>query len=288
VLAAIGYPIAAAMLVVVVWYAVIAVFRLPPFVMPTPVAAVGALWEDRIALQPLILTTMTETVLGFLAGAGFGFGCAVLMSQVRVVQRVLYPLLVTSQAVPIIAIAPPLVILFGFGLTPKLIIVGLIVFFPVLVSVTDGLARVDKDMLNLARIMSGSPLRTFLLIKLPATYSPLFSGLKIGATYAITGAIIGEWTASSGRGLGNYIRSADAALDTAAVYGATLLLTLLGVGSFLVVVAVERFATPWRYRATARRWPWTRPAPPTGEPDPSDRDRAATGLTLAHITDERA
>ncbi|MGH7239764.1 MAG: ABC transporter permease, partial [Candidatus Saccharimonadales bacterium] len=122
----------------------------------------------------------------------------------------------------------------------------------VLVNVLDGLISIDKDLLNLARIMNGGHLRTFLVIRLPAAIGPLFSGLKIGATYAIVGAVIGEWTASNGKGLGAYIQTADAALNSAGVYGSTLLLTAVGVLGFVCVLGLEHLATPWTYRGTAR------------------------------------
>jgi ABC-type nitrate/sulfonate/bicarbonate transport system permease component len=178
----------------------------------------------------------------------------VIMAQIPLVQRLLYPALITSQAVPIVAIAAPLVIIFGFGLTPKLIIVAWIVFFPVVVNVLDGLASVDQDQVNLARLLGGTRVRTFLIVRLPACIGPLFSGLKIGASYAVSGAVIGEWTASSHVGLGTYLLSANSQMNTAGVYGAMLLLTGIGISSFLLVVVAEYFATPWRSRAIAPVW----------------------------------
>lgn len=249
----VGMSLLAVLLIFAVWWAVIGVFGLKPFVVPTPPAAIEAIASNWSTLAGLTLQTIKETVFGFVAGAVIGFVLAVGMSQLKIVQRLVYPVLITSQAVPIVAIAAPLVILLGFGMTPKLVIVAWIVFFPVVVNVLDGLAHVDSDMLNLARAMGGRPVRTFMVIRLPATLSPLFSGLKIGATYAVTGAVIGEWTASANSGLGTYLLEANSQLNAAAVYGATLLLTAIGIASFLVVMAVERWATPWRRRPTARR-----------------------------------
>ena len=202
----------------------------------------------------VIATALVETSVGYVLGASFGFLLALLMGQFRVVRMLVVPAMIVSQAVPIVAIAAPLVIIFGFGIVPKLIIVAWIVFFPVVVSVLDGLSAIDRDALNLARLMGGGGLRTFLIVKLPACVGPLFSGLKIGATYAVTGAVIGEWTASSERGLGTYLLAANAQMDTAGVYAAVLLLTAVGVGSFLLVLGIEILATPWRHRAIAPRW----------------------------------
>jgi ABC-type nitrate/sulfonate/bicarbonate transport system permease component len=236
-----------------IWNLVIFAFNLQPYALPTPQSSIGTIIHRWSTYQSLTLQTIAETAYGFLIGAAIGFLLGVLMSTSKAVQRLIYPTLITSQAVPIVAIAAPLAILFGFGLLPKLVIVAWVVFFPVVVNVLDGLAHVDRDLVNLARVMGAKRTRAFLAIHLPATLSPLFSGLKIGATYAVTGAVIGEWVASAQQGLGTYLLTANASLDTAGVFGATILLTLIGVASFLIVVAVESIATPWRTRSTARR-----------------------------------
>ncbi|WP_294912423.1 ABC transporter permease [Tatumella sp. UBA2305] len=241
-------------MIIVLWQLVIWVSGLPQYVIPSPLTAFRTLVENGQRLQLLTWQTLSETAMGYLLGAVAGFVLALLMGQIPLVQRLVMPALIVSQAVPIVAIAAPLVIIFGFGLLPKLIIVAWIVFFPVVVNVLDGLAGIDRDMLNLARLMGGKPLRVFMLVKLPACVGPLFSGLKIGATYAVTGAVIGEWTASAQQGLGTYLLSANARMDTAGVYAAMILLTSIGVGSFLIVLGLERIATPWRSRTKAPRY----------------------------------
>lgn len=246
-----GLWIVAIALIFVAWKLLLVVTGLPPYVIPPPGKAIGVIIDNIPMMQQLTWQTLTETFYGYVAGAIIGVVLAVIMAQIPIVHRLLYPALVTSQAVPIVAIAAPLVIIFGFGLTPKLIIVAWIVFFPVVVNVLDGLASVDQDQVNLARLLGGTRLRTFLIVRLPACIGPLFSGLKIGASYAVTGAVIGEWTASSHIGLGTYLLTANAQMNTAGVYGAMLLLTAIGIGSFILVVIVEHFATPWRYRMTA-------------------------------------
>ncbi len=252
--------LAAMVLIVVAWQAVIIVSGLPPYVIPSPRLAFGTLIDNWPRLERLSVETLSETATGYAIGAAVGFVLALVMGQFRLVQRLVMPALIVSQAVPVVAIAAPLVIIFGFGLTPKLIIVGWIVFFPVVVNVLDGVANVDRDMINLARLMGGSGLRTFLIVKLPACIGPLFSGLKIGATYAVSGAVIGEWTASAKQGLGTYLLTANAQMNTAGVYATMLLLTAIGVGSFLLVLWLETLATPWRTRSTAPRWLEWRPS----------------------------
>lgn len=251
----IGYWLAAMLLLMGAWQAVVFIFHIPTFVIPSPLATVDALCRNREMISALLWQTFKETLSGYVIGAAVGVGLAIMMSQLPVVGRLLYPALVTSQAIPIVGIAAPLVIIFGFGMTPKLIIVAWIVFFPVVVNMMDGLAQIDRDQINLARLLGATPVRTFVFIRLPACLGPLFSGLKIGASYAVTGAVIGEWTASSKMGLGTYLLAANAQMNSVGVYGAMLLMTLIGISCFAMLLLLEYIAMPWRHRATS---PWRR------------------------------
>ncbi|MCO6006938.1 ABC transporter permease [Actinoallomurus purpureus] len=247
-------PLFAVLLVAAVWQLAVSVFKVPAYVLPSPSQTWSALGDDWTNIRSLAAQTLYESAIGFLVGAGIGFALAVAMAHVKIAHRVLYPILIATQAVPIVAIAAPLVIILGYGLAPKLVIVGLIVFFPVVVNVLDGLSGIDAGMVNLARSMGAGPVKIFLLIRLPATLSPLFSALKLGAAYAVTGAVIGEWTASITPGLGKDLLLKNSRLDTAGVYADVLLLTAIGIGGFLLMTILERVATPWRTRSTARRW----------------------------------
>jgi len=249
------YLLAAVLIVWSVWALATEVFDVPPYVVPTPGKTFSALTGDWSNLDGLVLQTIWECVAGFLVGVAVGFLFAVLMAHVKIIQQIFYPILIASQAIPIVALAAPLVIILGFGLTPKLVIVGLIVFFPVVVNVLDGLTSIDKDMVALARSMGGSSLKLFLLIRLPATLTPLFSALKLAATYTVTGAVIGEWTASESPGIGQDLLLKNSRLDTAGVYADVLLLTLIGLSGFVLITALEHLLTPWRARSTARRKP---------------------------------
>jgi ABC-type nitrate/sulfonate/bicarbonate transport system permease component len=162
-------------------------------------------------------------------------------------------LLILTQAVPIVAVASPLVLLMGFNLGPKIVIVAWIVFFPVTVSVLDGLTHVDADLMTLSKVLGAPKWRTFLFVEIPAAVTPLFSGLKIGATYAVTGAIIGEMSASDGSSLALFQHNAIGQLDAATVYGTTMVMTAIGLGWFVLMVALEYLSTPWTRRMTARR-----------------------------------
>jgi len=247
-------PVLALVALVAFWSFAVWYWTIPRYVMPSPSDVWEHITSDWSALWKGMRITFIEFLFGFVCGAGAGFIFAVIMDAAAFARSALYPILIASQAVPIIAISAALTIWLGFGLAPKLVIVGLTVFFPVVVNVLDGLASVDRDMLNLAKSMGGSPIAIFRHVKLPATYTPLFSALKLSATFSVTGAVIGEWTASTSGGLGAYLLQANSRLNTSGTFAAIAFLAALGIASFLLVVAVEALLTPWRSSSTARRW----------------------------------
>jgi ABC-type nitrate/sulfonate/bicarbonate transport system permease component len=176
------------------------------------------------------------------------------MYKLRVLQYLIYPVLLFSQAVPVVALAPP-----SFS---SLVSTSARRFwswrgsssFPVTVAFLQALNDTDRDLVNLARVAGAGRWRTFWLIEFPAASTGLFSGLRLGATYAVTGAIIGEMAASTGTSLAIYQQHANNNLDTASVYGTTLLMAVIGIAWFGAVVALDYLATPWKHRATAPRW----------------------------------
>jgi len=257
-------PVVAVGVVVGLWLALVHIYNIAPYVLPSPSATIQAIHDDWSVLWEGILLTAKEFVIGFAVGTAAGFMLAIAMAQSRWVQRALYPILIATQAVPIIAIGAALVIWLGFGLAPKVAIVALIVFFPVLVNVLDGLATVDRDTVNLARAMGASSWRIFRIVRLPATYSPMFSALKMSATFSVTGAVIGEQTASSTGGLGVYLTEQQSRLNTAGVFGDILLLAAMGVTAFALIALWEVWSTPWRRRSTAPRRHRYTPTTPSG------------------------
>lgn len=246
-------PVVSLAVVILLWLLLVHVFDIASYVLPSPSQTFQSIRDDWDVLWPGLGVTAKEFVLGFVVGTAAGFGLALAMAQSRWVQRALYPLLIATQAIPIIAIGAALVIWLGFGLAPKVLIVGLIVFFPVLVNVLDGLATVDPDQVNLARAMGAGSWRIFRVVRLPATYSPMFSALKMSATFSVTGAVIGEQTASSTGGLGVYLTEQQSRLNTAGVFAGIVLLAAIGVGAFALIATWEVLSTPWRRRSTAPR-----------------------------------
>lgn len=249
----IAFPLLGLAIVIGIWQGIIVLGHVQPYIAPRPAAAISAIFSKWSQIWPLTWTTICETVYGFLAGASVGFLLALAMAKVSFVNKMLYPLLVFSQAIPVIALAPPLVLIFAFSMTPKILVVAWIVFFPVTVAVVDGLAHVDRDYHQLATVLGAKPSRTFALIELPAIVTPLFSGLRIGATYAVTGAIIGEAATGGGATLAQYQHDAATNFQTQVVYGTTIVMALIGIACFAVVSAVEYAVTPWQRRSTARR-----------------------------------
>lgn len=249
-----GGPLAALILVLVIWDLAVRIYQIPAYVLPSPEQTWAHILDDLPVLLQGFRITFVTFLMGFILGAGAGFVFAVLMDATPWIRSILYPILIASQAVPVIAIAAALTIWLGFGLAPKLVIVALVVFFPVVVNVLDGLNSVDKDMLNLVKSMGGSRWSIFRHVKLPATYTPLFSALKLSATFSVTGAVIGEWTASTSGGLGAYLLQANSRLNTAGTFSAIAFLALLGVLSFLLVILLEYLMTPWRSSSKARRF----------------------------------
>jgi ABC-type nitrate/sulfonate/bicarbonate transport system permease component len=254
----VGVPLLSLALLLALWQGIVVVFHVAPYIAPRPMAAIRSVTGNWSTLWPLVLGTLRETVYGFASGALLGLVLGAVMAKVPFLLRLVYPVLVLSQAVPTIALAAPLVLILGFGVTPKVVIVAWIVFFPVAVNVLDGLSHVDQDLVNLARVYGASRWRTFVHIEVPASATPIFTGLKIGATYAVGGAIIGELFGSEGASLAIYQEHANSNFNAAAVYGTTMLMTAIGISWFLLVIGVEILATPWQRRSVARRRLWRR------------------------------
>lgn len=189
--------------------------------------------------------TLFEALLGFLVSVALAFVLAVAMDSLPLLGRALYPLLVTTQTIPIISVAPLFLIWFGYGLLPKVLVVVLVCFFPVAVSLLQGLTAVDPDLIDLLRSMGASKVMVLRLVKLPAALPSLFSGLKIAATYSIMGAVIGEWLGAQA-GLGYYMTLAQRSFLTARVFATILIITVLSLGVFKVIEVLEGLLIPWR------------------------------------------
>jgi len=241
-------PLLLIVLTILTWHMAAVESGLASFILPTPAQVAEAGWETRAILGQAILTTMIETVLGLGIALAFGILIAAAMDLSPFLRRALYPILVASQTVQILAIAPLLIIWFGFGLLPKVIIVVLICFFPLAVSTADGLASSDPDLIALLRAMGASRGQIWRMVRLPSALPAFFSGLRVAVTYSVVGATIGEWVGGS-QGLGLYMLRSKNALATDQVFFAMLITSVLSIGLFVLVYLVERLALPWYYSA---------------------------------------
>jgi NitT/TauT family transport system permease protein len=237
------YPLIALVVVFAIWEWLVRLFAVPKLILPAP----SAMFEHILTRQTLYLgltyPTLVEILSGFAVAAVAGILLGILVSFSDFARRTAYPLLVSSQMVPKVAIAPVFIIWFGTGLQAKVLIAFLIAFFPIMVSTMVGLAAIDPDMVTMFRSMGAGPYRTFIKLRLPAALPNIFAGLKIGMSLAVVGAVVTEFVAAE-RGLGYYLLYANGQLDTPGVFGALLVLTVIGVVLYYLVEGVERIFVP--------------------------------------------
>ena len=222
------------------------------FILPAPSEIGQALWDDRGLLADNLRVTASEVAPGIVCALLAGLLLALALHQWQPVRRAVYPLLVGSQAVPIVIVAPLLVVWFGFGIGPKLGIIALVSFFPVVVTTLDALAAIDPDQRKLLRTLDASPAQQLRHLELPAALPGALSGAKIAVAVAVIGAVFAEYSGSSA-GLGNVILQAIPQLETARAYAAVALLAALAITLFFLLALAERVLVPWARRDTDRR-----------------------------------
>lgn len=230
------------------WYFVAEFSGLGSFVLPSPVDVARAAWETRDLLLDSVGTTMMTTAIGLVIALVAGVGLAALVDFWSLARRALYPLLVVSQTLQILAIAPILVIWFGFGMVPTVSIVVLFCFFPLTISTADGLASSDPELVALLRAMGAGRRQIWRMVRLPSALPSFFTGLRMAVTYSVVAATVGEWVGGS-PGLGLYLLRSKNSLATDQVFAAMFVTSLLSICLFLLVMGIERIALPWYYSA---------------------------------------
>jgi ABC-type nitrate/sulfonate/bicarbonate transport system permease component len=230
--------------IVLAWEALVRVLGIDPIVLPAPSRILSALWDARAVAAGHALTTLLETVVGFAVSVVFAVGAALVMDSIGWVRRAVYPILVASQTIPVVAIAPLLIIWFGIGLVPKVLVVVLVTFFPVTVALLDGLAGTERDAASLLQTMGASRSQILLKLRLPGALPSFFTGLRIAVTYAVIGAIFGEQVGAV-NGLGIWIILSKNLFRTDLVFGAILVTAVLTLCLWLLVGVVERLTIPW-------------------------------------------
>lgn len=242
---AVAVPLAAVAGLIGLWQLVVTGLAVPPYIAPSPVAVVQTLVSDWSNLLANLWPTLLESVAGFALGNLFAVCLATLFVYSRTAEQAFYPLAVFVNTIPILAIAPILVLIFGPGMFGKVVIAALISFFPTLVNMVRGLNALSPQMLELARICSASPAEIFWKFRLPASLPYLFAALRIAATTSVIGALVGEWVGSD-RGLGALIIESTFNYRAGLLYATVILSSGLSVFMFGLVALAERLVLRWR------------------------------------------
>ncbi|QAY70240.1 ABC transporter permease [Xylanimonas protaetiae] len=237
-------PTALVGVALVLWWLVTGQGWFAPYVLPSPADTWQALTGNASYLAQNTWVTASETLVGFVLAVVVGELVAVVMAYSPRTEKTVYPIILVAQVVPKIAIAPLFVVWLGFGAAPKITVAVLMAFFPVVISGLAGLRSVDPEILELTSTMGASKVKTFVKVMLPASLPQLLSGLKVAATLAVTGAVVGEFVGGN-EGLGFVILQANGNIDTAMLFAALLIMSLLGIVLFLAIEVAERFLIGW-------------------------------------------
>ncbi|MCF6094243.1 ABC transporter permease [Microaerobacter geothermalis] len=235
-----------------IWEIVVNMTKIEKWILPSPTIIAQSLWQARELIWQHTIQTLYETVLGLGIAIAAGIAIATLMDLSTWLRKAVYPLLVISQTIPIIAVAPLFLIWFGYGLAPKVIVVALVCFFPITVNLADGYRMVDREMVRLMSSLGASRGQIFRMVKLPSALPFFFSGLRIAGTYSVMGAVIGEWLGAS-RGLGIFMTRSSQSFLTERVFAAIVVITLLSLWIFALIELLARLTMPWHYQQQEER-----------------------------------
>ncbi len=241
----VGPPAALLAIFVLGWELGVRVFGVPFYILPSPTRIARLMVTDQWLLLTQAAVTLEEVLLGFAIAFVVGIALALLIFSSRTIERAVYPLIIASQTVPVFAIAPLLIVWFGYGLASKIAMAALIVFFPIVVNTVDGLRAADPDTVNLLVILGATPAQILLKIRIPAALPFVFSGTRIAVATSVIGAVIGEWVGAT-QGLGFLMIHANAQLHIDLVFAAIVYLSLMAMGLFAAVSLIEWLALPWR------------------------------------------
>lgn len=241
-----GPSVAAVAGLLVVWQLVCTIGLVPSYMLPSPVQVVQAFVSEIPALWENSIITLQEAFIGLILGVSVGFLAAVLMDAFEVLYKAFYPLLILTQTIPSVAIAPLLVLWFGYEMTPKIILIVISTFFPVTVGLLDGFRSADRDAIGLLRSMGANRLQIFRYIKFPSALPQLFSGLRIAAAYSVVGAVISEWLGGFG-GLGVYMTRVKKAFAFDKMFAVIFLISGISLALMALVEYAQKKCMPYRH-----------------------------------------
>jgi len=229
-----------------IWELVVRAAHVPDYEFPAPSAVARVFADDSGLLARATAVTFREVVLGYVIAVVAALALAVVIHWSAAVRRALLPILVASQTVPTVVLAPVLAILLGFGIGPKLAVVAIVCFFPIVVNAVDGFRATDPDLIRMMRTLDGGRRAIFTRVEWPGALPAIFSGARVAATYAAVGAVFGEWAGSSS-GLGFVMLQAQPELDTARIFACVVVLSLLALALYGLVTLAERLLVPWSH-----------------------------------------
>ena len=238
-------PLLFIILVIAIWQLIVDSGMIARYILPSPWDVITICITILPEIKEHIYTTLQEAITGLLVAVSLSVVLAVLMDNFTIVRKALQPLLVISQTIPIMVLAPLFVMWFGFGVLPKVMVVILVCFFPIAVSLLEGLGSMDQDLLNLMKSMKANRWQIFYLAKFPASLGSFFSGLKIAATYSIIGAVIGEWMGGKS-GLGVYMTRVRQSFALDKVFAAILVIIILSMILFKIIELIQFLVMPWK------------------------------------------
>lgn len=244
-----GAPIAIALLLFVAWEVAARLAKVPVYILPLPSGIVAKIFTDWQLLLEHVWITLFEILTGFGLSVIVGVPLAVGVVYSRLFEKVAFPFMVSLQTIPKVALAPILVIWFGYGLLPKVLVAFIISFFPIVIGTVIGMRSAEKEMIYLVQSMGAGPLTTFIKIRLPKSLPSMFGGFKIGIGQAVIGAIVGEFIAAES-GIGYLQLIAQTRLDTTLLFACVVVISVVGVVLFNIVAWLERLALPWQRNIT--------------------------------------
>ncbi len=219
----------------------------PAYMLPSPIDVVKAFANNFSIMMKQAAVTLQETLYGLLIGIAIAFVIASLMDRFTIINKALYPVLVVTQTIPTIAIAPLLVLWMGFGMAPKITLVVITTFFPIAIGLLNGFQSVDEDAINLMRSMGARRLQIFRIIKLPNATASFFSGLRISAAYAVVGAVVSEWLGGF-EGLGVYMTRVKKAYAFDKMFAVIVFISAISLVLMGIVVLLEKISMPWVHK----------------------------------------
>ena len=237
--------IVAVTLLLIIWQTVCSIGLVPSYMLPSSIEVIKAFVSEFPLLVENSVITLQEAFIGLFLGVSVGFFAAVLMDSFKILYKAFYPLLIITQTIPSVAIAPLLVLWFGYEMTPKIILIVISTFFPVTVGLLDGFRSADKDLVGLLRSMGASRFQVFRYIKFPSALPQLFSGLRIAAAYSVVGAVISEWLGGFG-GLGVYMTRVKKAFAFDKMFAVIFLISAISLALMALVGLVEKKCMPYR------------------------------------------